>query len=424
MTNVLRESLARHAHAVEPPALDMHALVSVGEKRLRRRRFGAVAGSVLAVALAVGVPTVVWDLRDEPRSVEKPNPPPPPRKVEEPGTRPITYGQGQTLHLGNREIDTGLDFLSVAVTDDGAALTTIDGGIWFADGRTVERIGSTIALRVKPRSVSGPAGMPRDWVITDAAGSLLAWLEYPGQRPDRPELVVYDSARRVVLDRRPIEVPDGGYANVLAIADRAVFLGEGPRRVPKPGPLHRYDVDTGVLEPVDVAELAAALRGVSRALVVGPSAEAGGVLRTEGFLADMGVSVSSVTNSGTNSVGRLTVNDGELEDLFDPHTGEPVKLRVPPGYESSQMWFLQWLDDKRFTLISVVPGRYGNWPGGSAPVGDLLVCRITEGRCDVRLGRSTWSTAPPLLPGQGISVGADFALGRAQQAVLEARKGG
>jgi len=74
MTNALRESLARHAHAVEPPALDVHALVSVGEKRLRRRRFGAVAGSVLAVTLAVGAPAVVWDLRDEPASVEKPRP--------------------------------------------------------------------------------------------------------------------------------------------------------------------------------------------------------------------------------------------------------------------------------------------------------------------------------------------------------------
>ena len=169
-----------------------------------------------------------------------------------------------------------------------------------------------------------------------------------------------------------------------------------------------------------MAEVAAARREVGRALVVGPSAEAGGVLHTEGFLAGMSPnSVGRLTNSGTNSVGRLTVNEGELEDLVDPHTGEPVRLRVPPGYESSQMWFLQWLDDTRFTLISVIPGRYGNWPGGSAPVGDLLVCRITEGRCDVRLDSSTWSTAPPLLPGQGISVGADFASGRAEQAVLE-----
>jgi len=406
MTNPLRESLSRQAHAVEPPALDVHTLVSVGEKRLRRRRFGAGAGSVLAVALAVGVPAVVWDLPDEPRSVEKPKPPGPPRKVEAPGTRPIAYGQGQTLHLGNREIDTGLDFLSVAVTDDGAALTTIDGGIWFADGRTVERIGSTIALRAKRGgSVTGPIGPPGDWVITDTAGSLLAWLEYPGERPDRPELVVYDSARRVVLDRRPIEVPDGGSATVLAIADRAVFLGEDPGASPQPDSAHRYDVDTGVLEPVDVAELAAARRGVGRALVVGSSAEVGSLLHTEAW-------------GRTNFVQRLTVKDSELEDLYDPHTGEQVRLRVPAGFESGQMWFAQWLDDTRFTLIS---GISGNSEGSSAPRGDLLVCRITQGRCDVRLDRSNWpslSTAP-LLPGQMGGVGAEFAMGRAAQAVLQ-----
>jgi len=86
MTNALRESLARRAHAVEPPPLDVHALVSVGEKRLRRRRFGAVAGSVLAVALAVGVPAVVWELGDEPRSVEQPKPPVPSISTLQPET--------------------------------------------------------------------------------------------------------------------------------------------------------------------------------------------------------------------------------------------------------------------------------------------------------------------------------------------------
>ena len=68
-----------------------------------------------------------------------------------PGTRPITYGQEQTLHLGTRQIETGIDFLSVAVTDDGAALTTIDGGIWFTDGQTVEAIGSTLGGRGEAR---------------------------------------------------------------------------------------------------------------------------------------------------------------------------------------------------------------------------------------------------------------------------------
>lgn len=215
--------------------------------------------------------------------------------------------------------------------------------------------------------------------------------------------MVYDSASRVVLDRRPIEVvPDGGSATVLAIADRAVFLDAQESGPPPPGSLHRYDVDTGVLEPVDEAELAAARRGVSRALVVGPSAEAGRLLHTE-----------AARSRGTNSVDRLTVNDSELDELVDPHTGEQVKLRVSAGYESGQMWFVQWLDDTRFTLITGEPGT----------VGDLLVCRITEGRCDVRLDRSTWTIAP-LLPGHRLDVGVELAQMRAWQTVLEARKGG
>jgi hypothetical protein len=72
------------------------------------------------------------------------------------------------------------------------------------------------------------------------------------------------------------------------------------------------------------------------------------------------------------------------------------------------LWFVQWVDDDRFTLIS----------GNGAPVGELLVCRITQGRCDIVLDRSTWTTEP-LLPGHG-GVGAELALRRAMQAVLEA----
>ena len=74
--------------------------------------------------------------------------------------------------------------------------------------------------------------------------------------------------------------------------------------------------------------------------------------------------------------------------------------------------FVQWLDDDRFTLIAGNPAR----------AGDLLVCRIIEGRCDVVLDRSTW-TIEPLLPGHG-GVGAELALMRAMQSVLETRNGG
>ena len=393
----LQNMLARRADTVEPPTFDPLAVVARGERRIRRRRRVAAAGAALALAVVMGVTAQVLD-RGSDRTVPSDRPD---RDglTWTPGTRPITYGQEQTLHLGTREIDTGLDFLSVAVTDDGAALTTIDGGIWFTDGRTLERIGSTIALRVRPHSVSGAAGPPRGWVHTDTAGSLLAWLEYRGQRPDRPELVVYDSDRRAVLDREPIEVPDQGSATILAIADRGVFLAEDPGGFPATGSLRRYDVDTGALEPVDEADVAAARRGVRRALVVGPSAEDGRLLHWEG---DRG---------SADSVERLTVNDSALDELVDPHTGEKVEILVPAGY-ADQLWFVQWLDDERFTVIS----------GNPAPVGDLLVCRITEGRCDVLLDRSTWTTEP-LLPGHG-GVGAELALMRAMQSVLETRNGG
>jgi len=369
----LQALLARRADTVEPPTYDPLAVVARGEQHIKRRNRITAAGAALVLAVTMGLTAVVLDRgSDQTPPVNRPD-----RDglTWPPGTRPITYGQEQTLHLGTRQIDTGLDFLSVAVTDDGAALTTIDGGIWFTDGRTVERIGSTLSGRVRPGGVTWAAGRPRDWVVTDTAGSLLAWLEYRGERPDRPELVVYDSDRRAVLHRMPIEVARGP-ATILAVADRGVFVAEAAGGFPAPGSLRRYDVDTGVLEPVDEADLAAARRG------------------------------------SATSVDSFTVHDSQLDGLVDPRTGEDVEIRVPAGYESGVLWFLQWLDDDRFTLIA----------GDSAPVGDLLACRITEGRCDVLLDRSTWTTEP-LLPGPG-GVGAELALVRAMQSVIEARNGG
>lgn len=395
----LQDLLARRADTVEPPTYDPLAVVARGEQHIRRRNRITAVGAALVLAVTMGVTALVLD-----RSSDQAAPANRPDRdglTWTPGTRPVTYGQEQILHLGTREIDTGLDFLSVAVTDDGAALTTIDGEIWFTDGRTVERIGSTLPGRVRPDGVGWLAGRPRDWVVTDTAGSLMAWLEYPGQRSDRPELVVFDSGSRAVLDRQTIEVPDGGSGSVLAVADRGVFVAEDSRGFLELGSVRRYDVDTGVFEPVDTADVAAARRAVSPALVVGPSAEDGRLLHWEG---DRGT---------TNSVDTLTVDDdSQLDELVDPHTGEDVEIRVPAGYDSSRQWFVQWVDDDRFTLIA----------GNPAPVGDLLVCRITEGRCDVLLDDSTWTTEP-LLPGHG-GVGADLALKRAMRSALETRNGG
>ena len=181
-----------------------------------------------------------------------------------------------------------------------------------------------------------------------------------------------------------------GPVTILAVADRGVFLTRESS-----SPL-RYDVDAGVLEPVDEADVVAARRGATRALVVGPSGDDGTLLSWEG---DRG---------SINTVETLTVHDSLLDELVDPHTGESVGIRVPAVYESDELWFVQWVDDDRFTLIS----------GKGAPVGDLLVCRITQGQCDVALDRAAW-TSEPLLPGHG-GVGAELALLRGLRAVREA----
>lgn len=394
----LQDLLARRADAVESPTFDPAAVRAGAERRIRRTRITA-AGAALVLAIAMLMTALVVDRsQDETAPVNRPDAD---GLTWTPGSRPVTYGEGRTLHLGTREIDTRLDFLSVTPTDDGAALTTIDGGIWFTDGETVERIGTTLPGRVRPDGVAWLAGSPRDWVVTDTAGSLMAWLEYPAERADRPELVVFDSGTRAVLDRRTIEVPDRGSAAILAVAGRGVFVADDSHGFPEPDSLRRYDVDTGTFEPVDAADVAAARRGVSPVLVVGPSAEDGRLLHPEG---DLG---------SANSVDTLTVDDdSRLDELVDPHTGEDVEIRVPEGYESGVLWFLQWVDDDRFTLIAA----------DGAPVGDLLVCQISEGRCDVVHDRSTW-TIEPLLPGAG-GVGAELALIRAMQSVLDPSNGG
>jgi hypothetical protein len=298
------------------------------------------------------------------------------------------------LHVGGRQLDTGLDFLSIDVTDDGAALTTLDGGIWFSDGATVERIGGTLGVRdIERASITYFAGRPREWVVSAGAGSLLAWMEFSGRRVDRPELVVYDSGDRAVLARRPIEVSARNSATVLDVVDGVVFVAEDDRGSFDPAPGFRYDVDTGVLEQVDDASMEAARRGIPRALVVGSAAH-GALLHTpDRTLAD------------THSVQTLDVRGSRLDGLVDPRTGAPVEILVPERYDGQTLWFTQWIDDDRFAVVT------------HAGIGELLVCRRSGGRCEVVVEGFTHESSA-LTPGDGLR-GSERALGRATRAASE-----
>ena len=228
-----------------------------------------------------------------------------------------------------------------------------------------------------------------NWVVSDSAGSLLAWLEFKGQRADQPELVVYDTSTGALTARQQVEVADGNSATIVALAGRAVFVNEDERGHEAAVPLTRYDLDSGSLDAVSGKDLSSAVRGVPRALAVGP------------------VSNGRVVGSPAPRLGgppmteRLDVTGSVIEYLHDPGSGEWVEITVPEGSEFQNLWFTQWLDDDSFVASTYI----------GKPTGDLLLCRISAGRCDVVVDSATWRV-DALLPGPH-NVGSELALGRA-----------
>jgi hypothetical protein len=381
----LQEMLSSRADSAEPPAFDPGAIVAHGDRLVRRRRSLVAGGVALLVAAVVGATAVLTG-----PAQEDPLPADDPVHVPEwppgtPGTRPLAYGQGQVLHLGRQEVDTGLDFIALDVTDEGAALLTLDGGIWFTDGTTVDRIGTTLGVgRIMNDGWTWQVGRPPESVASGSAGSLLAWLEFPTPRVDQPELVVYDTDRRAVVARQPIEVTPGNSATVIDVVDNAVFVEEDDRGSSDPTPVLRYDLDTGALDRVTDRDVADARRAAGPHLVVGPAGEPLG--------------------SADDGFGTIGVRDARLEGLRDPRTGGVVEIAVPESYGDGNMWFTQWLDDDRFVLA----------PG--AGLGELLVCGVSERRCSVVVdGLTRRGPGPALTPGDGLR-GGEYALGRAVEA--------
>jgi hypothetical protein len=210
--------------------------------------------------------------------------------------------------------------------------------------------------------------------------------------------VVYDSSRRAVVARQQVEVGDNrDRPVVVAVAGLEVFVSlEHTEQLDHT--LLQYTVGSGVIEPVDAEVFEAATRGVSRALVIGPSAEISNVVGSAERVPEI-----------LSDYDTFDVIDSKFDGLFDADTGDPLELRVPDGYDFTRIWFVQWLDDDQFTVIA-----------GSTPKGDLLVCQISAERCRVVIEAddSAPRDSAPLLPGEG-GVGAEYALARASAEALK-----
>ncbi|HEX6919649.1 MAG TPA: hypothetical protein VF314_05435, partial [Actinomycetes bacterium] len=232
--NASLRDLGERAEAVRAPQLDVAALVTAGESRIRRRRLAAVAAVTAAVVAVVGGAVIASPGTRE----SAPAPARPDRGNTDPDTvqtgpaaRRLTYSVGTTIHWGDQTIDVRqqanrsprarkvLDY--VDATDDGAVFVTglplvRDGGgwglpvgpaaVWFTSGSAPVRIGTTWGSRIRGFGIAPTVN-----------GSTLAWID-PGTKTGPAAVVVYDTGHMKELARL-----GGADAVPLAVYDDVVY---------------------------------------------------------------------------------------------------------------------------------------------------------------------------------------------------------
>lgn len=390
------QDLARQVESLAPPTPDVDTLVARGERELHRRRVAAVvtAAAVVVVMIAGGVLVGGGD-PDSRGPIE-----PPGRHDRAPRTetRKIAFGDGvpgRAIHFGDRTVGTGVAFAQIDITDDGFLYGTGgylgDGRIWFSDGGTPEQVGSHVCI--------DPHGGPSA-VATGNSGSLAAW--FICARPAPQSLVVFDTTSRREVVRRELSVcpsPRGrfGPCAVDALVDRHVYFTETYYRRGGTGRVaertYLFDLDSGAVSTTSPAALADDLRQHSRGLVVGDSWATGTPTTGNGQHFDV---------VGSRLVPTARTEDGEefRTTAYDTATRREVALRLPAGYRHRTEGFalFEWLDDTTVALVR--GGGWGWFPG----YGDILTCRLPDGRCDLTVrGRANGKDSPPrIVPHLGL----------------------
>lgn len=403
MNTTLREALAARVDGAGVPDLDIAELIGLGERRLRRRRLSAVLGSLAAVvvvlAVALGGAAALHDRGDrDPSPVIRPTPVP--NETLGQTVREIVYSDvrggihllrprgGQTIRLGDRDVETGIGFTHMDVTDDGFVYTTSDGSVWFSDGGQPQQLGSHVCSLYS----NGELGLRSlDAVMVANAGSLVTWFDCTD--PAQAALVVIDTSSVQEVVRQPITRCRAGWNGHCeldaVIGDHVYFTedfaqgGDGPL-------LSRglmFDIRTSHLSTVSPAyqprgyprepgPYLADVRSHPRGLVLGDTWQTGAP--TDGI----GQAFSAV---GARLVPRLRLPDGRSAfrgSVFDTATGRPVRLQRPAGYPvrtdpedvTEDLVLFEWLDDDTVALVR---------GGGGWQVGPIITCRLSTGRCDV-----------------------------------------
>ena len=376
----------------------------------RRRHLGAVAGTVVAVVLALTAGTVAMSVLDKDESgpanpprpavrpTEKPQPPAPGSR----SSRPLVWARGQTIHVGDRTVDVGGKVWEVTATDDGAvfmraghrdcfrivgkdrAAVPIDGAgcneLYFTDGDGIEHIGTVYGSIIRGFELS-----------TSSSGSTLEWFEPSSQgHPDGSgyehtgEYVVYDTRERREVARFGSDaVPDRhgwDHLRMEAVFDDAVYWTPDDRgrewcasyskydgRCRRHTAVMRLDTSTGIQTKVGWSAYLEDRRSRPRSFL--RQSDTPGTADPPLAFPENRAGYESLELERVGD--RLVPSDenGDAVGVRVAGTGKPVRLRVPSGYRPSGAFsVIQWLDDDQ---VVVSPDE----------AEDLLVCRPSTGRC-------------------------------------------
>lgn len=171
MTDLLRDTLREQVDAQTPPHFDVDAIIRAGDQQTRRSRLttGLVAAGVTAIvaAGALGLPRILETDDHQTAAL-------PPPYAE----RKVSFAVGDVIHWGEESFSVGHTVSSYVQTDDGFVYTTGDGGVWFHDGASSERVGLSTNRTLR----------------ADDTGSLVAWVTRAAD--GHPQYVVFDTHTR------------------------------------------------------------------------------------------------------------------------------------------------------------------------------------------------------------------------------------
>jgi hypothetical protein len=390
MTDTLRDLLHQDADTVETPTLDTNAVIAQAEQRLQRRRMTAVLAVVAAVAvIAVGSIVAGIGQRQSQGPIDKPNKD---ERSVAPQTRRIVWsddldrGRVGTLHVGDREVEINqvlhsvMDW-SMVVTDTGAVYAQDDGSVWFTDGGRPREIAAQACVVA--------AGASYDLgLVTGNAGPLVAWFDCaPASRGD---LVVYDTGAGRELARHripscgaaiePSHLPSSRSACTPdALVGQHVYFNRLDRFDDENQFVEhqfRFDVTSDQVESAGQRMYLDDLRAQPRTLVIGDTWQTGTPTEATGsgsglYFRPAGTELVPVDAGGAEE------DDDTQTRAFDTATGQPVRLRLPSGYQPTptdvpiSFTIFEWLDDDTVALAE----------GGFSVVGDVIVCHVFNGRC-------------------------------------------